>query len=127
MIKNFLSKKWVVFVLFSIASFLAGGINGFVGTGGGILLVFAFSKILNTENKDAFASSLSVTVPTSAVAIYNYVKQENIDFSLLKQLWLPVLLGGILGAFLVDKLKVEWLSSIFAVLVIYAGTCLILR
>ncbi|MBO5261486.1 MAG: sulfite exporter TauE/SafE family protein [Clostridia bacterium] len=127
MIKNFLSKKWVVFVLFSIASFLAGGINGFVGTGGGILLVFAFSKILNIENKDAFASSLSVTVPTSAVAIYNYVKQENIDFSLLKQLWLPVLLGGILGAFLVDKLKVEWLSSIFAVLVIYAGTCLILR
>lgn len=127
MIKDFLSKKWVIFLLFSIASFLAGGINGFVGTGGGILLVFTFSRILKTEQKDAFASSLSITVPVSAVALFSYHKSGNIDFSLVKQMWLPVLLGGILGALLVDKLKIKWLNSIFAILVIYAGTCLILR
>ncbi len=127
MIKNFLDKKWIKISLFAIFAFLSGVLNGFIGTGGGILLVFAFSRILKLDKKDAFASSLCVTVPVSAVALFNYFKNGSIDLSLVGKLWFFVLLGGIFGSFLTDKLNTVWLNSIFAILVIYAGMCLILR
>ena len=127
MIKELLNKKLVKAILFCIISFIAGGINGFVGTGGGILLVFALCGILKLDKKDAFAVSLCITVPISAIALFNYWRADNISFNLLEDMWLAVLLGGILGAFLVEKMKANWLSGIFAILVIYAGTCLIFK
>ena len=127
MIKDLLSKKWVKAALFCVIAFLAGGINGLVGTGGGILLVFTISGVFKADKKDAFATSLCITVPISAIALFNYWRGNNISFNLLGNMWLPVLLGGIVGAFLVDKINVSWLNAIFAVLVIYAGTCLIFK
>ena len=127
MTNDFFSKKLVKPALFCAISFLAGGINGFVGTGGGILLVFALSGVLKVDKKDAFATALSITVPISAIALFNYARADNWDLDLMAHMWFPVLLGGIAGAFLVDKLKVSWLSTIFAVLIIYAGTCLIFK
>ncbi len=127
MIKDLLSKKWVKAALFCVIAFLAGGINGFVGTGGGILLVFGISGVFKADKKDTFATSLCITVPISAIALFNYWRGNKISFNLLGNMWLPVLLGGIAGAFLVDKLKISWLNAIFAVLVIYAGACLIFK
>ena len=127
MLKDFLTKKWVKNTLFCFIALLAGAINGFIGTGGGILLVFALSGLQEIEKKDAFATSLCITVPISAIAFFNYYKAESANLSLLKDMWLPVLLGGMVGALLVDKLRASWLSCIFGGLVIYAGACLIFK
>ena len=96
-----------------------------MGTGGGILLVFALSSILGMDKKEAFATSHSITVPISAIAIFNYIKAGNIDFGIIKEMWLPVLLGGIIGALLEAKIKLSLLNGIFGILIIYSGTCMI--
>lgn len=127
MFKKLLSGKIATAVIFCCLSFLAGGINGFVGTGGGILLVFVLSVVLKVDKKDAFATSLCITVPISAIALFNYFRQGSVDISVFSQSWLPVLSGGILGAFLVDRLKLSWLNGIFGALIVYSGVCLILR
>lgn len=127
MIKKLCSSKLFSAVVFSTLAFLAGGLNGFVGTGGGILLVFALCGVLGVDKKDSFATSLCITVPVSLVALFNYFKTDSIDFSLASEICLPTLLGGFVGAVLVDKLKLPWLNGIFGILIIYSGMCLILR
>ena len=127
MFKKLLSGKFAPRVLFCAVSLLAGGINGFVGTGGGILLVFALSVVLKVDKKDAFATSLCITVPVSAIALFSYFRAGSVDISTFSKIWLPVFLGGILGALLVDRIKLSWLNGIFGILIVYSGICLILR
>ena len=39
----------------------------------------------------------------------------------------PAVLGGAVGAFLVDKMQTKWLNTIFAALVIYSGINMIFK
>ncbi len=127
MVKLFSSHKLVFIFVFSVLSFLAGGVNGFLGTGGGIIFVYTLSLITNNDKKDNFAQTLCATIPISAITLFNYAKAEMVDYSLMKEIWLPCALGGLVGAVLVERLKLPWLKGIFAILVIYSGTCMIFR
>ena len=127
MFKKFLSSCGAKATAFCILSFLGGGINGFLGTGGGIVFIYMLSLLTKNNKKDNFASSLSATVPLSAIGLGNYLMNGYVDFSYVKSAWLPCLLGGILGAYLLDRLRLTWLKAIFSVLLIYSGTCMILR
>ncbi len=119
--------KILVTILFCIGSFVAGGINGFVGTGGGILFVLLLSYLTKNEKKDNFAITLCATVPISIVGLFAYYRAGAIDFQALPYISIPTVLGGFLGAILVDKLKVKWLNGLFAVLIIYSGFNMLLR
>lgn len=125
MFKKFFKCRFYGVAVFCALALLAGGLNSFVGTGGGILLVFALSVVLKVDKKDAFATSLSITVPISAIALFSYFMAGSVDTSLFSALWLPVLLGGAFGAFLVDKIRLSWLNGIFGALVLYSGVHLV--
>lgn len=127
MIKKIFGKKWVSFLIFCLLSFLAGGLNGFVGTGGGIIFVYMLGFLTDNEKKDSFATSLCATIPISVIALFNYFKSGNVDTELCRSIILPCALGGVLGAFLVDKIKTKYLNGIFAALVIYSGVKMILK
>lgn len=127
MIKKIFHSKIASVTLFCLLSFLCGGINGFLGTGGGIILIYMLRLLTKNNSKDNFATCLCATVPISFIAMFNYIKNQNIDFSLLSKIWLPVSLGGFVGAFLTDKLKINWINSVFAILVIYSGISLIVK
>lgn len=126
-VKLFSSHKLVFLALFSLLSFLAGGVNGFLGTGGGIIFLHTLSLLTNNDKKDNFAQSLCATIPISAVAFFSYARAGTVDYSLIKEIWLPCAIGGIMGAVLVEKLKLPFIKGAFAVLVIYSGTCMIFR
>ncbi|MBO5212110.1 MAG: sulfite exporter TauE/SafE family protein [Clostridia bacterium] len=120
-------KKFLKIAAFCIASFIAGGVNGFMGTGGGIIFVYALRYFTDNEEKDNFATTLCAILPLSAISIWIYAKNSNIDFEMIKKLTLPAIFGGALGAFLTDKIKKKYLSLAFSALVIYSGMCMILR
>ena len=127
MVKFFSSHKLIFIIIFSVLSFLAGGVNGFLGTGGGIIFVYTLSLITTNDKKDNFAQSLCATIPISAITLFNYAKAGMVDYSLMKEIWFSCALGGVAGAFLVERLRLSWLKGIFAILVIYSGTCMIFR
>ena len=120
-------KKPLFLLLFCVLSFLAGAVNGFLGTGGGIIFVLMLSIITKNDSKDNFATTLVATLVISLFGIISYEEKEQIDFELLFKIVPLGLIGGALGAFFVDKFKPRILNVIFAFLIIYSGLCMILR
>ena len=121
MVKKIFHSKIASLCLFCLLSFVAGGVNGLLGTGGGIIIVYMLRALCKNNTKDNFATSLCITLPLSLFALVAYLKNGSVDFSLAGQAALPVALGGFFGAFLTSRLKTEWLSAIFGVMVSYSG------
>lgn len=104
----------------------AGIINGFIGSGGGMLLVPLFTSWLKLDSKKAFATSLAVTLPLSLVSGAVYLITGSFDF----QTALPYLIGGLAGGFIAGKLfkKVppKLLRRLLGAVIIYGGVrCLL--
>ncbi|MDD4414942.1 MAG: TSUP family transporter [Oscillospiraceae bacterium] len=100
---------------------LAGAANGFFGAGGGLFLVPLFVRWLEMEEKKAFATSVAVIFPLSAVSLIVYFLKDNIE--VVK--YLPILLGGLAGGLIAGqifgKMPVSLLRRLFGMLIIYGG------
>jgi len=106
----------------------AGFINGLLGTGGGVLLVFALGALKKSGgSKDAFASALAVTLPVSAVSAMIYFSSSGIEYGAALRFLIPAAIGGAAGAFITDKIKPQTLKLIFAAVTAVAGINMLMR
>lgn len=112
------------YFLLIVCGLAAGFVNGFLGSGGGIILIFAFALMYPAEDvKDCFVSSVMSILPMSAVSLYFYIKNGKVDFGGNSPLIfiLPAVAGGISGAFLMRRISPKTLKIVFAVLMLWAG------
>lgn len=112
------NKKKVAATLAGAAA--AGLLNGIFGAGGGIILVYLYSKLID-DGRDLFASVVMSAAAMSAVSAVTYLFDGAVDTSLLARYAIPALVGGAIGGLVVDKVKTGWLRMIFAVLLIVSG------
>jgi len=98
----------------------AGLLAGLLGIGGGAVIVpvlfFIFQGIgVSAESAIliATATSLATIVPTSISSIKAHQKKGNVDFELLKSWGVFILLGVLLGSWLVTHIGGEWLTLLF--------------
>jgi len=118
------------FLILTVLSLFAGCINGFVGTGGGILMVlllFMLDGGGEDNTRDVFARTLVTVIPMTLTAFTVYLRSENVDTELMSRLFVPISLGGAVGAALIDRIDKKWLNLIFSLLVIYSGISLGVR
>ena len=108
-------------VFFYLGCVLAGLINGLLGTGGGVLLVWLLTKLFKADAKDAFAQSLLMIIPLSAVSAFVYCRTGSVSLNQVLPYLFPAVTGGIVGAYLADKIQARVLKIIFAILVVYSG------
>lgn len=99
----------------------AGAANGFFGSGGGLFLVPLFTGWLGMQQKQAFATSVAVIFPLSAVSAIIYFWKGGIELSAA----MPYLLGGAAGG-LLSGLCFSWVSvpllrKAFALLLLWGG------
>lgn len=109
----------------------AGFLNGLLGAGGGIVLVFAFG-LLNPDRspdgvRDNFAATIACILPITALSAVFYARGGGLPPSTLSPLILPAVAGGVCGALLLDRINTVWLKKLFAVLVAYSGASMLLR
>ena len=106
-------------------------VNGFLGAGGGIILLWMFSR-LNPDRsdrgaRDNFACVVAAVLPLCVVSAVTYSGGGHFNRDIFPVLVLPAMAGGISGAFLTDRLDTAALKTVFAVLVVIAGINMILR
>ena len=104
-----------------ISGLIAGLVNGFFGSGGGIIAAFALMRFCGFEPARAHATTIGVIFPLTLVGGIVYSNKNMIAWDVL--LWVaPVaLVGSAVGAFLIGKISNKWLTRIFSVLVLAAG------
>lgn len=117
------------FLLLSTAGVAAGLANGLLGAGGGIIITFAFAKLLGNHEdagRDIFANVVAAMLPMTAISAIIYALGGKFDIKESAPFLLPAVIGGIIGALLLGKINTKWLKRIFAVLVIFSGARMIL-
>ncbi len=108
--------------LMAILAAAAGFVNGFLGTGGGIVLMAALCLVPKKSPltaKDKFATVIAVILPLSLLSAILY--GESAPLTNAVPYILPGILGGVCGALLLDRLRVGFVKKLFAVMVIWAG------
>lgn len=108
------------FKLISIG-IIAGLINGFFGSGGGIIVVIGLVYLIQLEDYKAHATAISIILPLSVIStiIYMFNKQIPIKVTLLTMV--GGVFGSLLGAKFLDKIPVFVLRKIFGAVIIYSA------
>ena len=95
------------------------GDRGACGTG--LFLVPLFTKWLGMEQRKAFATSVAVILPLSAVSLAVFVLKGGLDFMAALPYLIGGLAGGILSGLVFQKVPVTLLRRAFGLLILYGG------
>ena len=115
-------------LLLAAGGVFAGFINGLLGAGGGIIIVFVLSKLLQgSDSRDIFANALCIMLPLSVVSCTVYISKGAVSFDGFSAFIPSAIIGGVLGAFLLCKINTVFLRKLFAILVAVSGILLLFR
>lgn len=120
-------KKWVQVVLLIALGLLVGFVNGFLGAGGGMFLVPCIIPILKMETKVAHATAILIILPISLVSGVIYALKGSFNFDIFLPCLIGTVVGGVLGTFILSKLKSDIITAIFSVVMIAAGVIMIVK
>ena len=116
-------KKYLIYALTGIS---IGFLNGFFGGGGGMVAVPMLQNVLKFDVKKSHASAIFIILPLCITSAITYAVAGSFDFSNGWFVSLGVLGGGVIGALLLKKLNSKIIEFIFAILMIVAGSKLVL-
>lgn len=97
-----------------------GLINGFFGSGGGMLAVPALNGFLKLEEHEAHASAIMLTLPATIVSSVYYFLNSDININIALKVSAAGIAGSLTGAHLLCRLSTPILRIIFG-LVMAAG------
>ncbi len=119
-----MKKGWKVTILIFIGA-LVGFVSGFMGAGGGMLLVPALHFIAKEDTKTAHATAVAVILPVCFISSIVYIVKGYVQSAVFWPVLLGTLIGGVLGTVALKKLKSEYIALIFALLMIAAAVKMI--
>ena len=114
-------KIWPVIIAGAAVGFLAG----FLGVGGGFMVVPSLVLFLRIPIKSATGTSLLVIAANSALALFGRRRSLVVDWHLLIELVVPAVLTTYLGVKLTEHLSPPQLRRIFGVFVILFGLVMV--
>ena len=111
-------------VFLAAVAAIAGLCNALIGAGGGILLSLTLSGLFSDkfkDKRDIYVNSQAAMIPGCALSCVMYSLRgmlNTVGFSLFA---IPAAVGGAVGSILLARLKVRWVQTAFAVVVIWSG------
>lgn len=103
------------------AGLFVGFVNGFLGAGGGMLLVPILTLLIGLESKVAHSTAVFVIAPICLVSGITYAIKGVMDWSILLPVVIGTAIGGVVGTFLLKKLKNDVINMIFWCVMIFSG------
>jgi len=114
-------------ILLALVGLFAGVLSGFVGIGGGVVMVPALVMLLGYSQHQAQGTSLAVLVlPVVALAVRNYYKAGMIDPKMVAVIAVAFVVGGYFGSKWSLALPTETVKRVFGVLMLLISVKLIL-
>ena len=118
----------------AFAGMLAGTLAGLLGVGGGIInvpvLFFLFQYFgVDASNAMVIATgtSLAAIIPTSLSSIKAHHKRANIDWSLIKRWSVFMVVGVLVGSWLVTLVDGRYFTIVFAIIALFMAYTLSFR
>lgn len=110
------------FLVLMTIGLLAGVASGFIGIGGGIIVVPMLIFFLGLTQHEAQGTSLALMLPPIGIlACYNYYKTGNLNLSYAIVIAIFFVAGGYFGSKLSLRLSPEVVKFSFGLLMLYAA------
>ena len=133
-ILEFITNNFSTVLALIATGIFAGILAGLLGVGGGIVIVpvlfFLFQGFgVSPESAMviATATSLATIVPTSISSIRSHSQKGNVDFDLLKRWAVFILIGVLMGSWLVTRVDGSLLTVLFGVIAVLAALNMLFR
>lgn len=110
--------KYIKCVLIGIITGLA---NGLFGSGGGTIAVPAMILLLDAEDHVAHATAISIILPLTLVSAFFYISHSYVDMALTLKVTIGGVVGGYIGAKILNICPSRILRKVFAVFMILAA------
>ena len=118
-------------LLLALCGFGAGIVNGLLGAGSGVLIVFALHAVLGkqlADSRDVFANATAVILPISLFSALSYLRAGALPaVTSLSAYLLPGAAGGVCGALLMNRLSGVAVKRIFGAVVLLSGLIMLVR
>ena len=105
----------------AIIGLITGVANGLFGSGGGTIAVPAMVHLLGAREHKAHATAISVILPLTVVSSVLYISKGYADWGLTVKVISGGLVGGYIGARLLNICPENLLRKIFAIFIAAAG------
>ena len=110
-----------------------GFVAGLFGIGGGLITVPFLYYIFGLLNIDpqyvmhlAVGTSFAIIIPTSIVSVLTHHKFKAVDFQIVKNYGVYVIIGVIIGTLFAASLKTKSLVLFFSIVILFLGIYLLL-
>ncbi|MGO1469118.1 MAG: TSUP family transporter [Tissierella sp.] len=100
---------------------LAGLINGFFGSGGGIIVVIGLVHLVKLPDYKSHATALSIILPLSIISTVIYLFNNKIPYKITMFAMLGAGAGSFIGAKILNKIPIYILRKIFGAVIIYSA------
>lgn len=101
---------------------IAGMFSGFIGIGGGLIVVPCLVYFLGFSQHQAQGTSLAMMLPPIGVmAVYNYYKQGAVDFKVAMILCVSFIIGSFFGSKIALGLSPDQIKKAFGIIIIALG------
>ena len=123
MIETFGTNQILFFLLImAVTAVFAGFFAGFFGIGGGIITVPCLFYIFGAVGMDksfimhlAVGTSFAIIVPTAIMSVYTHYKHKAVDFSVVRNYGIFVVVGVIIGTFFAASMHTKSLVLFFSI------------
>ncbi|MEI8063181.1 MAG: sulfite exporter TauE/SafE family protein [Verrucomicrobiota bacterium] len=113
--------KTIDWMWFSSLGLGAGFLAGWLGIGGGALMVPVMIIAFGVDTKIAIATSLAAIVPIAIAAAGKHWIGGKVDWHIAGPMMVAGIVGGVLGAWMLDKVSTDWTKRALAIFLVYSA------
>ncbi|MBI1266420.1 MAG: TSUP family transporter [Cryomorphaceae bacterium] len=117
------TSQLIILILIGI---VAGIMSGFIGIGGGVIIVPALIYFLGLTQFQAQGTSLAIMLPPVGImAFLNYYKADNVNLKYAAVIAITFIIGGYLGSKIALRMSPMHVRLVFGVIMLYVSGRLI--